>query len=68
MAKRAFVLAALVDRSRQGTDSGARYFLIFRLADGLQVSRLYLPEAHKVARGIIVPDVFVSTLASALDK
>jgi hypothetical protein len=62
----ALLLAAPVDQSRQSADSGARYFLAFHLADGTQVSRVYLPGAHEVGRGIIVSDAFVSTLAAAL--
>lgn len=64
----ALLLSAPVDQSRQSADSGARYFLAFHLADGTQMSRLYLPDAHEVARGIIVPDAFVSTLAAALAR
>lgn len=64
----ALLLSAPVDQSRQSGDSGARYFLSFHLADGTQVSRLYLPDAHEVGRGIIVPDAFVSTLAAALAR
>jgi len=38
------------------------------LADGTQTSRVYLPDAHEVGRGILVPDAFVSTLAAALAR
>jgi len=62
------LLAAPVDQSRQSGDATVRYFLAFHLTDGTQVSRLYLPEAHEVARGITVPDAFVSTLAAALAR
>jgi len=62
------LLAAPVDQSRQSGDATVRYFLAFHLADGTQVSRLYLPEAHEVGRGIIVSDAFVSTLAAALAR
>lgn len=60
------LLAAPVDQSQQSGDATVRYFLTFHLADGTQVSRLYLPEAHEVARGIIVSDAFVSALAATL--
>ena len=62
------LLAAPVDQSRQSGDATVRYFLAFHLADGTQVSRVYLPDAHEVGRGIIVSDAFVSTLASALAR
>ncbi len=62
------LLAAPVDQSRQSADSGARYVLAFHLADGTQVSRVYLPDAHEVGRGIIVSDAFVSTIAAALAR
>src|SRR5690242_17283868 len=62
------LLAAPVDQSRQSGDATVRYFLAFHLADGTQVSRLYLPDTHEVARGIFVPDAFVSTLAAALAR
>ena len=62
------LLASPVDQSRQSADSGARYILAFHLADGTQVSRVYLPDAHEVGRGIIVSDAFVSTLASTLAR
>jgi hypothetical protein len=62
------LLSAPVDQSRQSGDTGARYFLAFHLGDGTQVSRLYLPDAHEVARGIILPDAFVSALAAALAR
>ena len=60
------LLAAPVDQTRQSADSGPHYFLIFHLADGTQVGRVYLPAAHEVARGIIVPDAFVTALAATL--
>jgi hypothetical protein len=62
------LLAAPVDQSRQSGDATVRYFLAFHLADGTQVSRVYLPDAHEVGRGIIVPDAFVSTLATAVAR
>jgi hypothetical protein len=62
------VLSAPVDQSRQSASSGPRYFLIFHLADGTRVGRLYTPDAHELARGIIVPDAFVSILSAALAK
>jgi hypothetical protein len=62
------LLSAPVDQSRQSGDSGARYVLTFKLADGTQTSRVYLPDAHEVGRGILVPDAFVSTLAAALAR
>ncbi len=60
------LLAAPVDQSRQSADNGPHYWLTFNLTDGAQVARVYLPDAHEVARGIIVPDAFVSTLAATL--
>jgi hypothetical protein len=60
------LLAAPVDQSRPSADSGPRYWLTFNLTDGTQVGRVYLPDAHEVARGIIVPDAFVATLAATL--
>lgn len=62
------LLAAPVDQTRERFDVTPRYFLTFRLTDGTQVSRAYSPGAHEVARGIVVPDAFVSTLAAALPK
>ncbi len=62
------LLSAPVNQSRQSADSGARDFLAFHLADGTQVSRVYLPDAHEVGRGIIVPDAFISALAAAIPK
>ena len=62
------LLAAPVNQSHQSADSGARYVLAFHLADGTQVSRVYLPDAHEVGRGIIVSDAFVSTLSAALAR
>jgi hypothetical protein len=62
------LLAAPVDQSRQSGDATVRYFLAFHLADGTQASRVYLPDAHEVGRGIIVSDAFVSTLAAALAR
>jgi len=60
------LLAAPVDQSRPSADSGPRYWLTFNLTDGTPVGRVYLPDAHEVGRGIIVPDMFVSTLAATL--
>jgi hypothetical protein len=60
------LLAAPVDQSERPGDAGVRYFLAFHLTDGTQVMRLYLPQSHEVARGIIVPDAFVAALAAAL--
>lgn len=62
------LLAAPVDQTRLSAGSGPRYILIFHLADETQVARFYTPGSREVARGIIVPDAFVSTVAAALGK
>lgn len=62
------LLAAPVDQTRQPSDSGPRYTLTFHLTDGTQVERIYLPSAHYVSRGIIVPDAFVTAVAAAIGK
>lgn len=62
------LLAAPVDQSRQLSGGGTRYFLAFHLTDGTQVNRVYLPDAREVGRGIVVPEAFVSLLATALGK
>ena len=62
------LLAAPVDQSRQSSGDGTRYFLTFHLTDGTQVSRVYLPDAHEVGRGIIVPEAFVATMATTMGK
>lgn len=64
----ALLLAAPVDQTRQSASDGPRYFLTFHLADGTATTRLYVPGDHEVARGIIVPDAFVSLMSSALGK
>ena len=62
------LLAAPVDQSRQSSAEGLRYFLAFHLTDDTQVARVYLPDAHEVGRGIIVPEAFVATMATAIGK
>lgn len=59
------LLAAPVDQSRDRS-TGTRYILTLQLADGTQVYRAYFPEGHEVECGILVPDAFVSALASAM--
>ena len=64
----ALLLAAPVDQTRPSANDGPRYFLTFHLTDGTETTRLYVPDDHEVARGIIVPDAFVSLMSSALGK
>jgi hypothetical protein len=61
------LLAAPVDQSRLNS-AGTQYMLTFHLADGTDVVRAYFPEAHDVQRGIVVPDAFVTAIASAISN